>query len=179
MIEPDRFVLNDLDDTYYLQLQQAWRLVSDEVRESVAIRIIQEQVDGCESWFKANRVLRDVEALFAPFIERNKALQRGRVIEKLYWYARIAEERAVQTIDGKDIVSQEWLVIAQKFLKEAAEMEGLDEIEKAGFTADDLEIPEIEITSDPTAFLEAQKGEYLDYEDDHPEEAEDDEEEEA
>jgi len=176
MIEPDKFVLNDVDETYYLQLQQAWRLVSDEVRESVAINLIREQIDGCESWFKANRVLRDVEALFSPFIERNKSLQRGRVIEKLYWFAKKAEERAIVTIEGEEIVDQDWLVIAQKFLKEAAEMEGLNDIEKAGFTADDLEIPEIEITSDPQAFVEAQTGEYLDYDDD-PEEAEEDEEE--
>lgn len=180
MIEPERFVLNDQDEVYYLQLQEAWLLVSNEVREAVAIRLIQDKVDGCETYYKANRVLRDVEALFAPFLSKNRTIQRARIIEKMYLFAEKAESKAIWTDEeGLEYVDQEWLMLAQKFYREAAEMEGLNKIEESMLDADDIEIPEIEITSDPQAFLAMQTGiedvEFDDYPDD-PEEGEQDEE---
>lgn len=173
MIEPDRFVLTDVDWQYAKDLEHAWLLVSSETREAVAINLIRNGVPGAESWYKANRILRDVESLYAPFLSRNREMQRARVIERMYHFAEIAEKRAVFMDEaGNECVDQEWLVIAQKFLKEAAEMEGLNAVNALPFNPDDLVIPEIEITSDPSAFLEEQAGEYDDYE---PEEGRDDE----
>lgn len=171
MVEPDRFVLNDEDHAYYRQLMDAWRLVSDEMREGVAIRIIQNEVFGAESWYKANRILRDVESLFSPFMERNRELQRRKVIDRLYAYAETAHKKAIVELDGEEIVSQDWLILAQKFLKDAAEMEGLGQDGTPPIDPDDIVIPEIEITSDPSAFIDAQYDEA-----EADEEADDDEE---
>lgn len=171
MVEPERFPLDGDDWQYAQDLETAWLLVSNETRESVAVRLIQNNVPGAESWYRANRMLRDVETLYAPFIAKNRDLQRRRVVEKLYAMAEIAEKRAHGTDEeGKEWADKEWLVIAQKLYKDAAELEGLHTDNAPPFDPDELIIPEIEITSDPRAFLEEQT-EDLEYEDaDCPEE---------
>lgn len=157
MVEPERFVLHDDEWQYARDLEHAWLLVSGETRQGVAIRLIQNAGIGAESWYKANRILKDIEALYAPFLSKNREVQRMRVVEKLYYYADVAEKRAISTNEeGGEVVNQEWLIIAQKFLKEAAEMEGLNAENAPLFDPDELIIPEIEITSDPAAFLAEQ-----------------------
>jgi hypothetical protein len=187
MIEPDRFVLNDSDDTYYRQLQEAYHLVFDELRESVAMKAIMHTVQGADTWHRANRILRDIYTLFSPFVQKNKDLRRTILLEKLYLMADVAQKKAVfvykdsegKEHEGADI---EWMELAGKLFAQAAKIEGLDQAEISTMNPDDLEIPEIEITSDPAAFLAAQAGEdgdeYLEVEDpeevDYPEEAEGD-----
>lgn len=167
MVEPDRFVLGNDDEDYYRQLMTAWHLVSNECRESVALRLIQNEVDGAESWYKANRILRDVEELFAPFMERNRELQRRKVIDRLYAYADIADKKAIcKDENGLEQIDKDWIQLAQKFLKDAAEMEGLSMDGAPPLDPDDFIIPEVEITSDPSAFIEAEYQE----EDELPEE---------
>lgn len=157
MVEPDRFVLDNDDYDYYRQLMAAWHLVSNECRESVALRLIQNEVDGAESWYKANRILRDVEELFAPFMERNRELQRRKVIDRLYAYAEIAHNKAVyKDEEDKEQVDKDWIQLAQRFLKDAAEMEGLSMEGAPPIDPDSIVIPEIEITSDPEAFIDAE-----------------------
>ncbi|HRI58343.1 MAG TPA: hypothetical protein PK228_01425 [Saprospiraceae bacterium] len=171
MVEPERFVLDDDAWQYAKDLESAWLLVSGETRESVSIRLIQNHVPGAESWYRANRMLRDIEQLYAPFLSRNRDMQRRRVVEKMYAMAEIAEKKAFGTDDeGKEWADKEWMVIAQKMYKDAAELEGLHTDNAPAIDPDDLVIPEIEITSDPQAFLEAQT-EDLEYEeDDYPDE---------
>lgn len=179
MIEPERFALDGDDWQYSQDLEIAWLLVSNETRESVAIRLIQNHVPGAESWYRANRMLRDVETLYAPFLKKNREIQRSRIVEKLYAMAEIAEKKAHGIEDDGETVwaDKEWIVIAQKLYKDAAELDGLNVDNAPAIDPDDLVIPEIEITSDPQAFLEAQT-EDLDYEEDEypDEEAGDDEE---
>lgn len=176
MVEPERFTLADDDWQYARDLESVWLLVSNETRESVAVRLIQNHVPGADSWYRANRMLRDVETLYAPFIAKNRDLQRRRVVEKLYAMAEIAEKRAHGTDEeGNEFADKEWIVIAQKLYKDAAELEGLHTDNAPPIDPDDLIIPEIEITSDPVAFIEAQT-EDLDYEDVPDEEAKEDEE---
>lgn len=176
MVEPERFVLDDQDWQYAQDLEHAWLLVSNETRESVATRLIQNNIRGAESWYRANRILRDIETLYAPFIAKNRDLQRRRVVEKLYAMAEIAEKKAHGIEDDGETVwvDKEWIVIAQKLYKDAAELEGLHADNAPPIDPDDLVIPEIEITSDPAAFLESQT-EDIEYEDDTEEEADDDE----
>lgn len=170
MIEPERFLLVGQDWQYAQDLENAWLLVSGETRESVAIRLIQNNVFGAESWYKANRILRDVEALYAPFLKKNREVQHARVVEKMYAFAEIAEKKARWTDEeGNECVNQEWLVIAQKFLKDAAEMDGVSADNAVPFDPDDLAIGDIEITSDPKAFLEEQTEEYEEIEEDNDE----------
>lgn len=181
MIEPERFDLGDDDQKYFQALQEAWLLVCNETREVVAIRLIQEQVPGFDSWYRSNKLLRDVETLFAPFLERNKAVQRARVVEKLYLMASIAERQAmVKDEDTGEIYGdKEWMEIAGKLLMDAAKLDGLDRDTTELINPDDVTIPEIEITSDPQAFFDAQASDEADYDefDEWPEEGLEDEEE--
>lgn len=170
MVEPDRFPLNGDDWQYSKDLEHGWLLVSGETREGVAVRLIQNHVPGAESWYKANRILRDIETLYAPFLTRNKEMQRRRVIDKLYAFADIAETKAkIVDDEGNEHWDKDWLLMAQKFLKDAAELEGLGADNALAIDPEELVIPEIEITNDPSAFL----AEQIEFEDE-PEEGFDD-----
>lgn len=164
MLEPDRFVLNDQDETYYRQLQQAYQLVFEELRQSVAIKTIQEAVPGAETWHRANTILQDIYELFAPFLKKNKDLRRAILVERLYHMAKVAESKAHGTYKddegiSHDFADKDWMELAMKLYVEAGRFEGLDEHDTAMIDPDEITIPEIEITSDPTAFLEAQNEE--------------------
>jgi len=189
MIEPERFILNDQDDAYYRQLQSAYHLVFEELRESVATKAIMENVQGCDTWHRANKVLRDIYTLFSPFVQKNKDLRRAILLEKLYLMADAAQKRAVfkyEVVDNeghkeeKDGADLEWMELAGKLYAQAAKIEGLDQVELATINPDELTIPEIEITSDPMAFINAQNdvedAEEWDADEYPDEEAEDDEE---
>lgn len=186
MIEPDRFVLNDPDETYYRQLQSAYHLVFNELRESVAMKAIIENVPGADTWHRANRILRDIYTLFSPFVQKNKDLRRAILLEKLYMMADVAQRNAVYKYEAEDAegnkvekegANLEWMELAGKLYAQAAKIEGLDQPEVSMLNPDEITIPAIEVTSDPQAFLEAQgeEIEYDDLENDYPEEAEADE----
>lgn len=164
MIEPERFALNDQDDEYYRQLQQAYQLVFEEMRQSVAIKAIQEAIPGAESWHRANRILLDIYELFAPFLKKNKELRRAILVEKLYMMADVAEKKAIFEYTDSDGVKhqgadQEWMVIAERLYTQAGKFEGLDEHDTTLIDPDEIQIPHIEITADPAAFLAAQNEE--------------------
>lgn len=173
MLEPDKFALNDQDDTYYRQLQQAYQLVFEELRQSVAIRAIQEGIPGAESWHMANRILKDIYELFAPFLKKNKELRRAILVEKFYAMAKVAEGKAMfEYTDDEGVThqcaDQDWMMIAEKLYTQAGKFEGLDQHEVTMLDPDEIQIPEIEITADPAAFLAAQaeeSGEADDYDD--------------
>lgn len=157
MLEPDRFALNDQDDEYYRQLQQAYQLVFEELRQSFAIKAIQEAIPGAESWHRANRILQDIYELFAPFLKKNKELRRAILVEKLYMLAKAAEAKAVD--ENGQATDAEWMAIAERLYSQAGKFEGLDEHDTALIDPDEIQIPAIEITSDPAAFLDAQNEE--------------------
>lgn len=164
MIEPERFALNDQDEEYYRQLQQAYQLVFEELRQSIAIKAIQEAIPGAESWHRANRILLDIYELFAPFLKKNKELRRAILVEKLYMMADVAEKKAIfEYTDSAGVkhqgADQEWMVIAERLYSQAGKFEGLDEHDTALIDPDEIQIPSIEITSDPAAFLAAQNEE--------------------
>lgn len=161
MIEPEKFCLDDADERYYRMLQQAYQLVFDELRQSVAIRVIQETIPEAESWYMANRLLRDIYELFAPFVNKNKELRRAILVEKLYSLARVAEKNALVTYTDEngvetEVANSEWMAIAERLYTQAGKFEGLDQHEAPMLDPDEIRIPEIEITADPQAFLAAQ-----------------------
>lgn len=161
MLEPERFVLNDQEDIYYGYLQKAYHLVFGELQESVAIRAIQEAIPGAESWYLANRILRDIYELFSPFLQKNKELRRAILVEKLYEMAKEAQKRAYgrQTNENGneyEWADPEWMAIAERLYTQAGKFEGLDQHEAPMLDPDEIQIPHIEITADPAAFLAAQ-----------------------
>ena len=177
MIEPDKFLLNDQDENYYRQLQEAYHLVFDELRESVAIKAIMLNVPGADTWHRANKIIRDIYTLFSPFVQKNTVLRRAIMLEKIYMMADVAQKKAIYEYketdpEGKEVKVQgadiEWMELAGKLYAQAAKIEGLDNPEISVIDPDSIEIPEIVITSDPQAFINAQK--YIEEPEDWPEE---------
>lgn len=161
MIEPERFQLDYDDQDYYEGMQKAYHMVFDNMRESQAVKMIQNEITGFETWYKAKRLLSDVQLLFGEFVEKNRDLRRAILVEKLYRMAEKAEQRAIFTdIDENGIETEyadkEWIELAAKLYTDAAKIEGLDQHQVPMVNPDEIVIPAIEITSDPQAFLEAQ-----------------------
>lgn len=175
MLEPEKFCLDDQDERYYRMLQQAYQLVFDELRQSVAIRVIQETIPEAESWYMANRLLRDIYELFAPFVNKNKELRRAILVEKLYHLARVAEKNALVTYTDEngiqtEVANAEWMAMAERLYTQAGKFEGLDQHEVALIDPDEIQIPAIEITADPQAFIAAQAEESDEEADDYDDE---------
>lgn len=134
IMEPKRFILTLTEEEYWRKLQQAYHLCYDELRQSEAIKKIQESVYDCETWYKANRVYADMTAVFGQFVQKNAEFRRQIAVEKLYFFAKKAED------------DDDWQ-LAASIIEKAAKLEGLDKIQP-GFTADDINLPDIEVTSD-------------------------------
>jgi hypothetical protein len=150
MIEPERFELNNPDWEYYQALQQAFALVYNELRESVAVQAIRSNIAGYDNFATAQNLLRDCLTLYGSFMVKNKDARRAMMLEKLYELAEIAQRKAVEFEDP------EWMELAGNLYAKAAAIEGLDKHEQSMPDPDELQIPALEITSDPTAFLESQ-----------------------
>lgn len=175
MLEPEKFCLDDQDERYYRMLQQAYQLVFDELRQSVAIRVIQETIPEAESWYMANRLLRDIYELFAPFVNKNKELRRAILVEKLYHLARVAEKNALVTYTDEngiqtEVANSDWMAMAERLYTQAGKFEGLDPREATLLDPDEIQIPAIEITADPQAFIAAQAEESDEEADDYDDE---------
>lgn len=135
MMEPERFVLSEKEDAYRSKLARAYAEVFEEYRQGEAVRWIQENIEDCETWFKANKVYADMCAVFGRFLEKNKAMQRAIIAERFYYFAKMAE------------ADENW-ELAAKMLDKAAQIEGLYEIEGELNPADFL-LPAPVITNDP------------------------------
>lgn len=135
MMEPSRFTLTASEDEYREKLASAYAAVWDEYRQSEAIKWIQKNVSGCETWYKSHRVFSDMCEVFGRFLVKNKAMQRAVVVERFYYYARLAEE-------------DDNIELAAKMLDKAAQLEGLYKME-ADFDPSEFQIPAPTITSDP------------------------------
>lgn len=153
MMEPERFPLSDSDEEYHQQLLQVYQNCFEEMRQGAAVTWIQENIPGCESKYKSNRLLSDCYEVFAPFVQKNKELRRHILVEKLYWLA----ERAMQDDD---------YALAADILAKAGKFEGLDKVDEVQFDPEAVIIPQITISADATLLLPEKT------ENDEPEDAE-------
>lgn len=150
MIEPERFEfqLTQEEYVYYEQLQRAYQGCFKNLRKSVSLRWIQENIPGAESPYKANKVFGDMQTLFGNFVDKNKELQRQAVIERLYAHAEKMEEAAETYEEEKEWEKAAYIRDrAASVLEKAAKMDGLDQLDN-GFDPSEFELPAIEVTSD-------------------------------
>lgn len=171
ILEPDKFELDQDDLEYYGKLHQAFLLTFEEIRQSSAVKIIQESVAGAESWQMANKILRDMYQVYSPIMEKNRAFRRAVMVEKLHIMAEVATSKAMfDYTDENDVVhkcaDKEWMEIARKLLADAAKLEGLDKHEEAALDPDAIQLPQIIVTSNPAAYLASQRAEDAQYADD-------------
>lgn len=136
MMEPEHFELNEADEEYLGQLTQAYQACFEEIRIGVAIKWIQENIPGCGSDYKANRVLQDCYELFAPFVRKNKELRRHILVEKFYFLAAKAEE------------DEDWQLAGEMYSK-AGKFEGLDKNDDETLDAAQIAAPQIIISNNP------------------------------
>lgn len=154
-------MLSDADQRYYNDLHQAYQACFMELRSTVAIKWIQSNIRGAESWYKANQIFADMQALFGRFVEKNKAFQKSIIVEKLYNHAAVLEKNAnILEKEGKIVEGAMLRDMAGNKLEKAAKLEGLYDLEE-GFDPSEFEFPEIEVTSDPAALEEP----YTEFED--------------
>ena len=146
-------MMSDADQNYYNDLHQAYQLCYMETRKSIAIRLIQSNIRGCESFYRANRLYGDMQDLFGRFLKKNKEFQLSVVIEKIYHHVKKMEDLAALLEQEEKLVESGMMRdMASKRLMEAAKLEGLDKVE-TGFDPSEFEFPEIEVTSDPDALV--------------------------
>lgn len=137
MMEPERFALNDPDFQYYNQLLRAYQGCYKQLSQAKAIKWIQENIPGCESYYKSHRTYADMVEVYGHFVVKNKQLQRQIVAEKLYAIA-------------KKLENDKQYEAAGNMYEKAAKMQGLDKISH-GINPDDFKLPEITATADPAA----------------------------
>lgn len=151
LVEPDRFTLFEHEEDYLRKLTQAYQQCFNELRQSEAVTWIQNNIHGCETWYKANRVFDDMTLVFGHFVNKNLEYRRQIVVERLYFYAAKLEE------------AENWEAAA-KVSEKAAKLEGLDKI-LPDFDPDAFEFPEIEVNSNPETLRLMQADEEAEFED--------------
>lgn len=166
MIEPERFegLLSFEEQAYLDKLQLAYHGCFNELRHSAAIFYIQKNIRDCESMYKANRLLEDMQALYGRFLLKNKLLKQAIVVERMYEAAERMQEYAKELYqpgrdeDGNPLPANKDLAIAVEekamlMLEKAAKMDGLDKLQ-TGFDPKEFQLPEVEVTSDPAVLRE-------------------------
>jgi len=150
MMEPERFesLLTFEEEDYRRRLEQAYQRCFKELGRSAAIKYIQENVAGCETLYKASRVLDDMQKLFGRFLDKNLTLQKSLVVERMYEsYQRMHEYAQTLYEDGNHGAAIEVEERAMNILEKAAKLQGLDKV-STGFKPEDFELPEIVVSSD-------------------------------
>ncbi len=151
MIEPERFEgsLTLEEDAYRQQLERAYHHCHRELRQSAAVKLIQNNVQGCETMYKANRLLADMEELYGRFINKNSELKQAILVEKMYEDAEMIRAMAAKVKDqGQYQAAAEMLEKANNIREKAAKIEGIDKINR-GFDPSDFKLPAVVVTSDP------------------------------
>jgi tetratricopeptide (TPR) repeat protein len=151
MMEPERFepLLTLDEEDYRRKLEMAYQKCYKELRRSVAVKYIQENVAGCETLYRANRVLDDMQELFGRFLDKNKQLKQSILVEKMYEDAEMIRAMAAKVKDeGRYDAAADMLEKANNIRERAAKIEGLDKLQLA-FRPEEFRLPTVTVTSDP------------------------------
>lgn len=150
MMEPERFehLLEFEEDDYRRKLEQAYQSCFKELSPAVAINFIQKNIAGCETLYKAKRVLDDMTIVFGRFLDKNKSFQKALVVERMYnSYERLKSYADILHDDGNIAAAAEMEEKAMLVLEKAAKMDGVDKI-VTGMNAKDFVLPEVLVSSD-------------------------------
>lgn len=156
LIEPERFegLLTLEEEEYRDDLQRAYQGCFKELRESVAIKYIQNNIKGRESMYKASRLLDDMQKLYGRFVQKNQLLKRGIVVERMYETAARMKEIADRMYEDDEVLAAaEMEERSISILEKAAKLEGLDKLQ-TGIDPTDFELPALVITNDARVLKE-------------------------
>lgn len=151
--------LNEQEFTHWQRIQQCFALCFKQFDQPKAIRVIRNNIPGCERYEIAAKMYRDMCEVYGPFQKRNKQMAKAIAAQRLW------------TI-GVRLEKQGDLVNAANVFEMAAKMEGLDKEDVVDFDPDDIKLPEVHITNDPR-FLHAEDTEFEEVETNNEEEDED------
>jgi hypothetical protein len=138
MIEPDRFVLAEDEERYFHILRQSYAVIAEFDRPRGEVI---EAINTIKGDFRASayKIIKDAQALYGMFEEIDKRVQRAIVREKLKMLAMKAQEQNDGQLEARCYEA----------------MIRLDKLDQAdGDPVQDITIPMLEITSDPTALIE-------------------------
>jgi hypothetical protein len=158
LIDPHRYQLKPNEEKYLTMVQQAFSIIVDNPSRHEARRIILDKVvkpitdsrRGNRNYISGIQLIRDAENIFGRFEDINKRLQRGIMrdritlrLTKLYEKAEEGEE-----VD-KFIAKYEEVLMKLDRLDEIIDLETVD-----------TTIPELNLTMDPSALLDAEEIDY-------------------
>lgn len=150
MMYPEKFVLHESQYRWFLKVQKAFALCSQEVSRTAAIRKIQNNIVGLEDYKAANKAYNDMQELYGNFIQQNKEFRRQLYIERHLALAKKAKKEG-------DLTEQRLNIEA------AAKLEQFDKQE--ALNPADLKIPEVTFSTDINVLKAAsQEAEDMDYE---------------
>lgn len=161
IMNPDRFFLNNQDEVYLDQLRSIFVVLCENLMESEAIR-------KCEALFPNIRrerlynMINDAEELFARFRKVNKdhlrAVTRERLKKYIYNLTHYKDETTGDMVEYTPDEKQ--MANIAKFEALLIKLDNLDkpDTEKT-FDWSELQLPEINFTSDKTALI-AEEAEY-------------------
>lgn len=143
---------------HWARIQQVFSLCYKQFDRAKAIRVIRNQIHGCDRYEIAQKAYNDMCEVYGPFQRRNKEMARAIAAQRLWTLGVRLEQRG------------ELLEAAQVF-KMAAEMEGLHKDDVLDFDPDDIKLPEVHITNDPK-YIHAEETEFEEVDDENGEDEE-------
>ena len=153
MIEPERFegLLTFDDEERMDKLQKAYQGCYKELRHSAAVKYIQNNVRGCETMYKASKLLDDMQKLYGRFLDKNQRLKQSILVEKMHEDVELMRAMAKTLYDAEDYINAASILERANNIREkAAKIEGLDKI-GYDFDPEKFQLPEVVITTDPRA----------------------------
>lgn len=141
-------LLTQQEYEYWQRLQQAFALTFKQFDQTKAIRVIRNQIPGCERYETARRLYDDMGQVYGPFLRRNKELARAILVQRL-WSLGVRLEQAGKHFEAATVYEK------------AGQFEGLDKHDQVDFDPADLQMPELTISNDPR-YLRAQDVEIVD-----------------
>jgi hypothetical protein len=128
--------LNAQEFEHWCRIQQCFALCHKQFDQQKAIRVIRNQIPGCERHEIASKIYREMCEVYGPFQNRNKAMARSIAAQRL-WTIGVRLEQKGELLEAANV------------FKMAAEMEGLHREDVLDFDPDDIKLPEVHITNDP------------------------------
>jgi hypothetical protein len=131
-------LLDQRDYERWQNIQQAFALCFKQFDQTKAIRVIRNQIPGCDRYETARRLYDEMTQVYGPFMRRNKELARAILVQRL-WSIGVRLEQKGMLTEAADVFAK------------AGEFEGLHLHDQVEFDPADIQIPTPIITSDPSA----------------------------
>lgn len=148
--------LTNQEFTHWQRIQMCFSLCHKQFDQQKAIRVIRNQIEGCDRHELASKLYREMCEVYGPFQRRNKEMARSIAAQRM-WTLAVRLEKNGELLESAQV------------MKMAAELEGLYKDDAVDFDPDEIKLPEVTITNDPR-FIHAEDTEFEEIDNDNDEE---------